>query len=118
MRHRNTKATLNKPADQRRAMIRSLVDSLFLYGKIQTTNARAKALASEAEKLITKAKRQKEAFNSIRVLEQVLYQEASSKKAMQYIGKTKKTSGFTRSTKIKNRAGDNALLVQVELITE
>ncbi len=118
MRHRNTKAILNKPADQRRAMVRNLVTSLFLYGKVQTTNARAKALVSEAEGLITKAKKQKETFNSIRVLEQVLFQSEASKNAMEYIGKTKKTSGFTRSTKIKNRAGDSALLVQVELITE
>ena len=118
MRHRNTKASLNKPADQRRAMVRSLVTALFLYGKVQTTDARAKALVSEAEKLITKAKRQPESFNSIRAFEQVLYQEEASRKAMEYIQKTKKTSGFTRSTKIKHRAGDSALLVQVDLITE
>ncbi len=118
MRHRNTKASLNKPADQRRAMVRNLVTSLFLYGKVQTTDARAKALVSEAETLITKAKKQKEAFNSIRVLEQFLFQKEASKNAMEFIGKTKKTSGFTRSTKIKNRAGDSALIVQVELITE
>jgi len=118
MRHRNTKATLNKPADQRRAMVRNLVTSLFLYGKVQTTDARAKALVSEAEKLITRAKRQPEAFNSIRAFDQVLYIEKSSRNAMKYIQETKKTSGFTRSTKIKNRAGDSALIVQVELITE
>ncbi len=118
MRHRNTKATLNKPADQRRSMVRNLLTSLFLYGKVQTTNARAKALSSEAEKLITKAKGQKETFNSIRVFEQVLYMSEASKSAMKFIEKTKKTSGFTRATKIKNRVGDGALLVQVELITE
>jgi len=118
MRHRNTKATLNKPADQRKAMIRNLLTSLFLYGKVETTDAKAKALATEADKLIALVKRQKEDFNAIRELKRVLFTDDSSKNALSYATKTTKTSGFTRSTKIRMRSGDNALMVQVELIPE
>lgn len=118
MRHRNTKDKLNKPADVRRAMMRNLMTSLFLYGKVQTTDARAKALISEAEKLITKAKRQKEVLNKIRELNKVLFTENSSKKALDFVQKTPKTSGFTRKTRIKERVGDGATVIQVELITE
>lgn len=121
MRHRNTKAILNRPADQRKALKRSLVDSLFLRGAIKTTEAKAKALVSEAEKLITRARKKvekKEEMNAVRDLKQVLYTEEASKNALAYIKETKKTSGFTRTTRIKYRDGDNALIVMVELISD
>jgi len=116
MRHRNSKAILNRPADQRKALLRNLITSLFLSGQVKTTEAKAKALSSEVEKLITRAKSRKEEFNTIRDLKQVIFTEESSIKALAYIKKTSKVSGFTRMTKIGMRAGDNALLIQVELI--
>ena|GEM_PF-646005 len=109
---------MNRPADQRKALIRNLITSLFLYGKVQTTDAKAKALASEAEKLITKVKRQKETFNAVRELKRVIFTEEASKKALAYVTSTKKTSGFTRLTKIRLRPGDRALIIQVDLIAE
>ena len=121
MRHRNTKAILNRPADQRKALKRSLVTSLFLHGAVKTTEAKAKALVSEAEKLITRAKRKvtkNEDMNAVRDLNQVLYSEDASKKALTYIKETKKDSGYTRLTRIKYRDGDNALIVMVELISD
>ena len=118
MRHRKNNPLLNRPADQRKALLRNLITSLFLYGKVQTTDAKAKALASEAEKLITKVKRQKETFNAVRELKRVLFTEEASKKALAYVTATQKTSGFTRRTKIKFRDGDNALIVQVDLIAD
>lgn len=117
MRHRNTKAILNRPADQRKALIRSLISSLFLYGKVKTTDAKARALASAAEKLITKVKGRDD-MNAIRELNRVIYTEESAKKALSYIKESKKTSGFTRAIKVGFRAGDSALLMQVELINE
>ncbi|MCK5460565.1 50S ribosomal protein L17 [Candidatus Gracilibacteria bacterium] len=117
MRHRNTKATLNRPVDQRKALIRSLITALFLSGKVKTTDAKARALVSEVEKLITRV-RGKESMNAIRDLKKIIYTEASSKKALEYTQKTNKNSGFTRITKVGHRAGDNALMMQVELISE
>ncbi len=118
MRHRNTKSILNKPADQRKALMRNLLTSLFLYGKVKTTGAKAKALVTAADKLIATAKRQSEEFNTIRELKKVLFTEESSKKALQYIKQSKKKSGFTRPVKLKFRDGDSAVVVQVELIQE
>ena len=118
MRHRNNKAILNRPADQRKALIRNLITSLFLYGHVTTTDAKAKALQSEAEKLITLVKSKADDFNAIRELNRVIFTEDSAKAALGYIQKTKKTSGHTRATKIGLRAGDNALLMKVELIQE
>ncbi len=117
MRHRNKKAILNRPADHRKAMMRNLITSLFLSGKVKTTDAKAKALTSAAEKLITKVKKNDD-MNAIRVLKEIVFTEESSRKALEYARKTKKTSGFTRITKIRFRDGDNACLLQVELINE
>ena len=99
-------------------MMRNLMTSLFEHGKVETTDARAKALSSEAEKLITRAKGQKETFNAIRELSKVLYTESASKSALAYINDTKKTSGFTRETKLRVRPGDGGVIVQVELISQ
>jgi len=99
-------------------MVRNLVTSLFLYGSVKTTNARAKALSAEAEKLITRAKKQKEEFNTIRELKKTLFTENASKKALEYVKKTPKTSGYTREIKLHRRDGDSATVVMVELIQD
>ena len=46
---------LNRPTDERLAVLRSLATNLLWYGKIETTYAKAKELRSYAEKLLTKA---------------------------------------------------------------
>lgn len=46
---------LNRPTDQRMAVMRSLATNLLWYGKIETTLEKAKELRIYAEKIITKA---------------------------------------------------------------
>ena len=53
MRHQCKRHHLSKPADQRKALLRSLATELFLHGEITTTMARAKALRPYAENVIT-----------------------------------------------------------------
>jgi large subunit ribosomal protein L17 len=121
MRHRSGKATLNRPADQRKAMLRNLMTSLFLEGSVKTTNAKAKVLQAEGEKLVTLLRRslsKNEEFNAIRDAKQVLFTEASQRAAVEFAKNTKKTSGFTRATRIGLRDGDAALIMQVDLILE
>jgi large subunit ribosomal protein L17 len=118
MRHRNKKAILNRPADQRRALIRNLLSALFEYGRIQTTEKKAKVLVAETDKLLSLAKSQKESFHTIRKLNQILFTKRAAKNAFDYIQKTQKNSGFTRITKINIREGDGAVMSQVELIQE
>merc|ERR1719254_346352 len=47
---------LNKPADQRKALLRSLTTELIRNGKIQTTLARCKELRKTVDHMITLAK--------------------------------------------------------------
>lgn len=57
MRHRVKKHKLGRAADQRDAMIRALATSLFTHDEVMTTMGRAKALKSEADRIVTLAKR-------------------------------------------------------------
>lgn len=61
---------LNKPSDQRKAMLRNQVTNLIWYGKIETTLARAKEVSAVAEKLITLAAR--ECDNTVEVTKKTL----------------------------------------------
>ena len=117
MRHRNKKAILNRPADQRKALMRNLLTSLFLTGHLTTTDAKAKALAAAADKLIALLKKKEDA-NAIREMKKVLFTEEAQKAALEFVKKTKKQSGFTSKTRIGYRDGDAALKIKVALISD
>jgi large subunit ribosomal protein L17 len=55
VRHRIAGNRINMPEPRRRAAFRSLIDGLFIYERIRTTDARAKAVRGEAESLIATA---------------------------------------------------------------
>lgn len=57
MRHRCKVDHLGRPADQRKALIRTLATSLFTHDEITTTLVRAKALKKHADRIVTLAKR-------------------------------------------------------------
>lgn len=57
MRHRVPGHHLNRPADQNKAILRSLATELLRHDEIFTTLSKAKAVKAEAEKMITLAKR-------------------------------------------------------------
>ena len=57
MRHRVAGKKLNRSSSHRKALRRNLVTALFHHERIETTEAKAKAIRGQAEKLITLAKR-------------------------------------------------------------
>lgn len=59
--HRHAYATrkLSRTTAARRALMRGLLDSLILYERLETTEAKAKELAPYFEKQLTRAKTQK-----------------------------------------------------------
>jgi len=56
MRHRKKGKKLGRKAGPRKALFKSLAVNFILYGKIKTTEAKAKAIKPIVEKLITRAK--------------------------------------------------------------
>jgi len=57
MRHRVAGKKLNRSGGHRRALFRNLVSALIYRERIETTEAKARAVRGQAEKLITLAKR-------------------------------------------------------------
>lgn len=57
MRHRIVGRRLGRDSGHRKALFRNLIRELYLHERITTTEAKARAIRSDAEKLITTAKR-------------------------------------------------------------
>ncbi|MEM7128703.1 MAG: 50S ribosomal protein L17 [Chloroflexota bacterium] len=122
MRHRISGRTLNRDTSHRKALFRNLIKDLFVYERIRTTEAKARAIRSDAEKLITKAKRGL-ATNGNRVHAQrqvvaYLNDKDIAKKvfddlAPRYVDRR---GGYTRMVKIGKRFGDAAEMVILELV--
>ncbi|MBN3906018.1 MULTISPECIES: 50S ribosomal protein L17 [unclassified Nostoc] len=116
MRHRCRVKKLSKPADQRRALLRSLATELIRHGKITTTLIRAKVLRSEVEKMITLAKNgslsaRREALGYIfdKQLVHALFEQAPTRYG-------DRQGGYTRIMRTVPRRGDNAKMAIIELV--
>ena len=57
MRHRAKGRQLSRTSSHKRAMLNNMATSLFVHGRVITTEAKAKELRPFAEKLITLARR-------------------------------------------------------------
>lgn len=116
MRHRSKKNTLDRLKAPRQAMLNNLAASVVLYEKVQTTEAKAKAVKPLVEKLITKGK--SNTLHSRRELMKVLPVENATKKILEVLGPKYQTrpGGYTRIVKIGPRQGDGAMMVQIELV--
>ena len=118
MRHRKTKATLDRTSAQRKRLIRGLVMSLIENERIITTPARARVTRSLIERLITLSK-QNDLHHRRQILRYVP-QAAIAKKLLEVFGPRFKTrpGGYTRMTKLSRRKGDGAEQTIVEVLAE
>jgi len=107
------KLSRSRPA--REALFATLVRSMIINGKIETTMAKARAIQGDLEHMITLAKKA---------------DIASRRKALAYLDNARsvsdllftqvgqffktRTSGFTRITSLPGRRGDNAKMARIE----
>lgn len=119
---------LGRDSSARKALFRDLVTDLFINERIETTEAKAKAVRSIAEKLITKAKRgdlhaRREVASYVRK-ELVDATDADSKDAVQKLFDeiapryADRPGGYTRIYKTAPRRGDGAPMAILELVGE
>ncbi|MBP5312315.1 MAG: 50S ribosomal protein L17 [Clostridia bacterium] len=100
---------LGRTADQRKAMLRSLVTALLANGRIVTTETRAKEVQSIAENIIASAVKEADNFES----KQVTFSKAKVNSRGKYITISKKSKNgkdYTvreRETKTELRRVDN-----------
>lgn len=115
MRHRCRVHKLGKPADQRKALLRALTTELIRHGRITTTKARARAVRSEADRMITLAKdgslsARRRALGYIydKQLVHALFASVQERYG-------KRDGGYTRIIRTVPRRGDSAEMAIIEL---
>lgn len=116
MRHRKKGKILGRERAPRLALMRSLAQGLILYEKIQTTEAKAKALRPMVERLITKSKNS--TLHNRRQLLSALPSENAVRKLLEIIGPRYKErpGGYTRIFHLMPRKNDAAKMAQIELV--
>ncbi|CAI9107201.1 OLC1v1006505C1 [Oldenlandia corymbosa var. corymbosa] len=116
MRHGRKVPKLNRPPDQRRALLRGLTTQLLKYGRIKTTRARASAMRKYVDKMITLAKdgslhkrRQALGFIYEKQIVHALFAEVPERYG-------ERNGGYTRIIRTLPRRGDNAPMAYIELV--
>ena len=116
MRHGKKINHLGRTSAHRKAMLSNMATSLILHKRIATTLAKAKALRTYVEPIITRSKddsthSRRLVFSYLQSKEAVteLFREISTKVA-------ERPGGYTRILKTGNRLGDNADMCILELV--
>jgi large subunit ribosomal protein L17 len=115
--HRVDGRKLGRKMGPRLALYRNLTVSVLRYERVRTTEAKAKEVQGRIERAITLAKRgdlsARRAVVSDFPNEPLVVTKLFDEIAPKYADRT---SGFTRIVKIGPRPGDNAEIVQLELV--
>jgi len=121
MRHGKKGNKLSRTASHRRALLMNLGCQLITYKRITTTLAKAKALRTYIEPLITKTKSTdtKEAImHNHRIVFSYLNDKAAVKELFTVVAPkvAGRPGGYTRIIKLGARTGDNAEIAMIELV--
>jgi large subunit ribosomal protein L17 len=115
MRHGNHNRKLGRERGQRDALKRSLLRSLALRGRIQTTEARAKEIRPLMEKLITRGKNP--TLANRRMLISSLGDESAAKKIITAAANYQsRAGGYVRIVKLVERRSDAAKMALIEFV--
>jgi large subunit ribosomal protein L17 len=117
MRHRKNRHKLSRDASHRKALLRNLCREVIQHERIKTSQAKAKAVKPEVEKLITLGKRgdlhaRRQALSALgqdKFLVHKLFEEV----APRY---TERPGGYTRIVKLGPRRSDSTEMVFLELV--
>lgn len=116
MRHRNIKSRLNRHDAHRKATLALMAKAMFIHQSIKTTYAKAKVARKLIERLITTAKH--DSVNARRKVFSVIRDEDVVARLFKEIAPlfSKRIGGYTRIISLKNRRGDGAEIVLLELV--
>ena len=116
MRHAKAGKKLGRDAAHRKALYSNLTGALIRHGRIETTEAKAKAVKPFAEKMVTLGKRgdlaaRRQAMAALRSNDVV--HELFSTVAPRF---AERPGGYTRIVKLGTRQGDAAEMVLLEFV--
>ena len=117
MRHQRKKHQLSRDSAHRKSLLMNLSKEIIEHERIETTQAKAKAVKPEIEKLITLAKRgdlhaRRQALSSLhndKFIVHKLFDEVAPRYAT-------RPGGYTRIVKLGPRLGDAAPMAYIELV--
>jgi large subunit ribosomal protein L17 len=118
MRKRVFGRKLKRTSNQRQGLFRSLMHAMILHGRIKTTEAKAKAIKGQLEKLVTKAKNKgKEAENDLMrdLVQHEMVEKLISNIAPRF---TTRPGGYTRILRLGSRKKDNTAMVMLEWVEQ
>ena len=121
MRHGNKKNNLSRTASHRRSLLMNLGCQLITHKRISTTLAKAKALRTYIEPLITKTKAT-ESKEVIMHNHRIVFSYLNDKQAVKELFTVvapkvaDRPGGYTRIIKLGARIGDNAEMAMIELV--
>jgi large subunit ribosomal protein L17 len=117
MRHQRTRNKLSRDSAHRKSLLMNLSKEIIEHERIQTTEAKAKAVKPEIEKLITLAKR-----GDLHARRQALSTLAQDKFAVHKLfvdvapRYAERNGGYTRILKLGPRRSDSTEMVFIELV--
>jgi large subunit ribosomal protein L17 len=102
--------------DRRRSVVKGLLRTLLLNGKVTTTLARGRYLSRIGERVISRVREGD--INAKRYLYRFFQDHNQVNQVVNALSQQlgKRTSGFLRLRKLKRRRGDDAVLVRVEFV--
>lgn len=116
MRHLKSGRKLGRSSAHRGALTRNLATALFEYGRIETTEAKAKEVRRWAERMVTVAKAGD--LNAHRRIAGSIYRREVAAKLFDHYADLyrERPGGYTRIIRRGPRSGDGAMLVLLEMV--
>ncbi len=116
MRHSRVVNHLGRTSSHRKAMLANMASSLIIHKRITTTTAKAKALRTYVEPLMTKSK--EDSTHSRRIVFSYLKDKTAVAELFRDISPkiSERPGGYTRILKTGHRIGDNADMCIIELV--
>jgi large subunit ribosomal protein L17 len=117
MRHQRTRHKLSRDASHRKALLQNLCKEVIQHERIKTTEAKAKAVKPELEKLITLGKRgdlhaRRQALSALGQDKFTVY-KLFEEVAPRYV---ERPGGYARILKLGPRRSDSTEMVFLELV--
>ena len=116
MRHKKSKRILGRKTGPRKALIKNLLNSLILYEKIKTTQAKAKEIRPLLEKIVSRARR--DTLHNRREIMKKIPTQNAVRKLFEVLGPryAERKGGYLRIVKLGERKGDNAPMCIIEFV--
>jgi large subunit ribosomal protein L17 len=117
MRHRKKRNKLSRDASHRKALVMNLCSQIVQHERVRTSEAKAKMVKPEVEKLITLAKRgdlhaRRQALSALgqnKFTVHKLFEEIAPRYS-------ERSGGYTRILKLGPRNSDSTEMVYIELV--